>query len=247
MKIDSNVPAVGLIRAMPKQPDPESSPTASARESVSISKEAMALSAQEKDDESNALAKYERIYGRQNFGEKLWVQIRAQGRDTQVMTGFPEDYSSAQLTQINNSFEFLLAVSERGKITDNPFTGLSRADLVGIVEDETGRYTDVERYAAVYAKNAVDLDYFRAAMDFGNDARPLYRAYIDFLDSLSPAERLKYPAGDREMSERLLAQDEQKNGKLPSEFSLWELMEQERRRLENDTSVSVESRASHPD
>lgn len=89
-----------------------------------------------------------------------------------MINGRTEDYSSAPLTQISKSFDFFLAISERGKITEHPFTGLSRADLVGMVEDEMGRYTDVERYAAVYAKDALDLKYFRTAMDVGNDGRP---------------------------------------------------------------------------
>ena len=241
MRININPPSALPVRLAPPQSSTVSSPMADTQENVSISQEAIALNLQEKSDiasakelENQAREKYERIYGRHSFGDKLWAQIRAQGRDTPVIPESPNDYSDEQLTQIKKSFEFLLIIKEQRKITDNPFAGLSRSELVAIVEDETGRYTDVERYTADYAKDALDLSYFRTAMNFGNDGRPLSRAYIDFLDNLSPAERLRYPAGDREMSERLLAQEEQRLGKLPAEFSIWELMGQEERRLNKE-------------
>lgn len=241
MRININPPSALPVRLAPPQPSTASSPMTDTQENVSISQEAIALNLQEKSDiadvkelESQTREKYERIYGRYNFGDKLWAQIREQGRDTPVIPESPNDYSDEQLTQIKKSFEFLLIINEQRKITDNPFSGLSRSELVAIVEDETGRYTDVERYTAVYAKSALDFSYFSAAMNFGNDGRPLSRAYIDFLDNLSPAERLRYPAGDREMSERLLAQEEQRLGKLPVEFSIWELMAQEERRLDKE-------------
>nr|WP_319528653.1 hypothetical protein [Pseudomonas laurentiana] len=237
MKIGAIPSSVAIIRTPPKPEPTEEASTSSTKESVSLSVEGLKLSAsmaQVDAQNDQAREKYERIYGRNSFGDKLWAQIRAQGRDTPVMPESPNDYSDEQLTQIKKSFEFLLIINEQRKITDNPFAGLSRSELVAIVEDETGRYTDVERYTADYAKDALDLSYFRTAMNFGNDGRPLSRAYIDFLDSLSPAERLRFPAGDREMSERLLAQEEQRLGKLPAEFSIWELMAQEGRSLNKE-------------
>ncbi|NES09284.1 hypothetical protein G3O07_05395 [Pseudomonas laurentiana] len=181
--------------------------------------------------------KYERVYGTHGLGKTAWLRVRMYGAEAFKQSEVSAENSPEQLSRKQKSFEFLLSIHEGRGRPDNPFAGLSRSELAAIVEDESGEYTDEERYVADYAKDGLDFECFQTAASFifsAGDARPVYRGYIELLDGLSPVERFRYPAGDREKVERLLAQEEQRLGKLPAEFSIWEFMAQKGQRMDTD-------------
>ncbi|WP_189395791.1 hypothetical protein [Pseudomonas laurentiana] len=240
MKIGAIPSSVAIVRTPPKPEPTEEASTSSTKESVSLSVEGLKLSAsmaQVDAQNDQARDKYERIYGAHGLGKTAFLRVSMYGAEAFKQPEVSADCSPEQLSRKQMSFDFLLSIHEgRGKPA-NPFAGLSRPELAAIVEDESGEYTDEERYVALHAKSDLDFECFQVVASFissGGDARPAYRSYIELLDSLSPVERFRYPAGDREIAERLLAQEEQRLGKLPAEFSIWELMAQEGRGLNKE-------------
>lgn len=240
MKIGTISSSVAIVRTPPKPAPTEDLSTINTKESVSLSAEGLKLSAsmaQVDGQNDQARDKYERIYGAHGLGKTAFLRVRMYGAEAFKQAEVSADCSPEQLSRKQKSFEFLLSIHEGRGRPDNPFAGLSRSELAAIVEDESGEYTDEERYVADYAKDGLDFECFQVVASFissGGDARPAYRSYIELLDSLSPVERFRYPAGDREIAERLLAQEEQRLGKLPAEFSIWELMTQEGQRMDTD-------------
>lgn len=232
MKIGTIPSSVAIVRAPPKPAPTEDLSTSNTKESVSLSAEGVKLSAsmaQVDGQNDQARDKYERVYGAHGLGKTAWLRVRMYGAEAFKQSEVSAESSPEQLSRKQKSFEFLLSIHEGRGRPDNPFAGLSRSELVAIVEDESGEYTDEERYVADYAKDGLDFECFQAAASFifsAGDARPVYRGYMELLDNLSPVERLRYPADDREKVERLLAQEEQRLGKLPAEFSIWELVAQ---------------------
>lgn len=245
MKINMNPSSVLPIRSLPKADSSVDTVAANAQESVTISKEGLKLSDQSAAPSAQeARDKYERVYGSNSFKGAVWAKISKSDEHAKLFPQPLEHIAPEQMERIAKSISALVAAREGRSNNDNPFVGLSRAELVAIVEDESGGYSDVERYAAIYAKNKLDYDYFQVSIniiDTTGDPRAHYKGYMDFLDSLGPVERLGYPADDREVSMQLLKAAEQKFGKLPGEFSLWDLIEHQLRRLEKDSTALVES------
>ncbi|WP_409279144.1 hypothetical protein [Pseudomonas defluvii] len=240
MKIGTIPSSVAIVRTPPKPAPTEDLSTSNTKESVSLSAEGLKLSAsmaQVDGQNDQARDKYERIYGAHGLGKTAFLRVRMYGAEAFKQSEVSADCSPEQLSRKQRSFDFLLSIHEEKGKPANPFAGLSRPELAAIVEDESGEYTDEERYVALHAKSDLDFECFQIVASFissGGDARPAYRSYIELLDSLSPVERFRYPAGDREIAERLLAQEEQRLGKLPAEFSIWELMAQEGHRLDKE-------------
>lgn len=230
MKIGTVPSSATIVRAPPKPAPTEDLSTSNTKESVSLSAEGLKLSAsmaQVDGQNDQARDKYERVYGAHGLGKTAWLRVRMYGAEAFKQSEVSVESSPEQLSRKQRSFDFLLSIHEGKGKPANPFAGLSRPELAAIVEDESGEYTDEERYVALHAKSDLDFECFQVVASFissGGDARPAYRSYIELLDSLSPVERFRYPAGDREIAERLLAKEEQRLGKLPAEFSIWELM-----------------------
>ena len=110
-----------------------------------------------------------------------------------------EDADRLQLAQ--RAIDFAVAVHNYPpKKAENPFSGLDRKLLTSIIYDDTGYYAEAERYAAHYAAQQMDEDYFSgiiATLGSG-DRRSFFEGAIEHFDNLSPVEKSIYPDGYRE-------------------------------------------------
>ena len=109
------------------------------------------------------------------------------------------------------------------KFDENPFWGMGRDELAAIEMDEAG-YTKEERYAAFRAKGALDNMFFTRLAEYTtstHDHRPMEKGYLEYLDNLTPVERLNYPDNERAAVAARLAAAEREMGSLPADFSLW--------------------------
>jgi len=83
----------------------------------------------------------------------------------------------------------------------NPFAGMARNDLSAIVYDDSGTYTDAERYAAYGELSKQDYEYFSelfAKITNGGDNREVFKGILDYFDDLPPVEQSAYPDGFRD-------------------------------------------------
>ncbi len=83
---------------------------------------------------------------------------------------------------------------------------MARNDLSAIVYDDSGIYTDAERYAAYGELTHQDSVYFTklaTKITNGGDNREFYKGILDYLDELSPVEKAAYPDGHRDFYDRL--------------------------------------------
>jgi hypothetical protein len=101
-----------------------------------------------------------------------------------------------------------LAISERSlnyaiglslsppKFIKNPFEGMARNDVSAIVYDDTGTFTDAERYAAYGELSRQDEEYFSklaTKLTNGGDNREFFKGILDYFDDLPPVEKSPYP------------------------------------------------------
>lgn len=215
--------------AQPQSPpaQADSPHTASAQnDAVIISEQGRALAVgQQSAADSRAL--YENVYGAAGLGQRVTGRFHEAGQGAFTQTDAPEHYTPDEAERFRASLAFLAGRFSNDRQVQNPFAGLDRAGLTDIIENGQG-FTDEERYAALYAREDLDEQYFSGVMGYAletSDVRPLRRAYLELLDQMSPAERLKYPSNEREQVAVRLAESEQAQGTLPSDFSVLDYMQ----------------------
>lgn len=243
MKIEVTSTSVAPVRRMPVPAESTASLTIEKKSEVTLSSEGQVLAAEYKklhaDAEFSAAEnqeKFSRIWGVPRLDDQVWVKYRALGAKAFAAMPAPTEYTTKQTEQFEKSKVFLVKVQERGDTSSNPFSGLSRAELAAIVQDEVG-YTKEERVVADYEVADLDNNYFRAIAQHASqakDSRILAKGYLEYLDNLSPVERLRFPPGERD---RVAAEAQQPPSQphavsLPEGFSLLELLVKLRRMLE---------------
>ena len=122
----------------------------------------------------------------------------------------PEADDPARLQQAQQAIDFAVAAHNYPpKTALNPFAGLERSSLASIVYDDTGHYTEAERYAAHYAAQQIDENYFTGLIGTlaTGDRRSFYTGAIEHFDSLSPIEKSIYPDNYREALQGYLEED----------------------------------------
>lgn len=172
-------------------------------------------------------ALHARIYGPRGLDQQVGAEYRALGSEEFKRLPPPEGYSAADAERFTKTLKYLDGIEKlRGtetKFDKNPFWGMGRDELAAIEMDEQG-YTKEERYAAYRAKSALDNMYFVKLGDYYSntqDHRPLLKGYLEYLDNLTPVERLNYPEGERTAVAARLAIAENELGSLPADFSFW--------------------------
>jgi hypothetical protein len=88
----------------------------------------------------------------------------------------------------------------------NPFAGMARNDLSVVVYDDSGTYTDAERFAAYAELSRQDEAYFSklfVRITNGGDNRFLFKSILDYFDELPPVEKSAYPDGYRDSIDSL--------------------------------------------
>lgn len=99
----------------------------------------------------------------------------------------------------------------------NPFEGMARNGLSAIVYDDTGTYTDAERYAAYGELSKQDEAYFSklyAKITNGGDNSEVFKGIMDYFDDLPAIERSAYPDGFRNSIESLYREQIEQAGSL---------------------------------
>lgn len=130
----------------------------------------------------------------------------------------PADGTPEQIAHASQIRDYMVSVhsSPPGKVA-NPYAGYSREALSSILYDESGTYTQSEKYAAVEEQQKQDFTYFSALFasnSISEDHREMYKGILAFYDKLSPVEQSVYPAGYREEVSTFLKQQETLFGAL---------------------------------
>ncbi|MBC3412494.1 hypothetical protein HU720_14420 [Pseudomonas sp. SWRI51] len=208
-----------VLRSSPNQ---QRSPAVEG-DQVSLSEQGLATA----KTKNEIWALHARIYGPRGLDQQVGAEYRALGSEEFKRLPPPEGYSAADAERFTMTLKYLDGIEKlRGtetKFDENPFWGMGRDELAAIEMDEQ-RYTKEERYAAYRAKSALDNMYFVKLGDYYSntqDHRPLLKGYLEYLDNLTPVERLNYPEGERAAVAARLAAAEREMGSLPADFSLW--------------------------
>lgn len=174
---------------------------------------------------------HRRLYGEKGVGPQVRQEYLALGEDSFRLISPPENYSAADIERFNKTLDYLVSLQKltgtETRFDKNPFWEMSRDELAAIEIDEE-HYSKEERSAAQRAKGQKDNIYFSRLIDYANsthDLRPLYKGYLEFLDNITPVERLNYPDGERESVAAELFQAEKEHGRLPEALSLWQLID----------------------
>lgn len=187
--------------------------------SVRLSEEGRDLAAHSNETR----ASYQRIYGTPTLDDRVNIEYDRVGHENYVKRHLPENYSAERSELFYKSVQYMVDVADGKYPKNNPFAGLGRDTLVAIQEDE-GNFTEMERAAAGRAKYELDQAYFGrifAYTDSTRDLRVLFRGYLEYLDNLTPVERLAYPDNEHELVAERLAHAQKETGSLPEDFSLW--------------------------
>jgi hypothetical protein len=223
MKITSDVQNFSVRSSLPVRASAERVEGAETQNPVSFSPESLSIS----EEIVDAKALHAKIYGTPALADRISYSFFKLGYEGFLQKAPPETYTADEAERFNKVVSYLANLLERRELevdpSNNPFWGMGRDALVAIEQDEKN-YTEEERCAALRAKAHLDNDYFTRLIEHAvssGDDRPLFKGYLEYLDHLTPAERLNYPANEREKVASQLATAEAEKGSLPEDFSLW--------------------------
>ena len=190
---------------------------------VSLSQQGLAIA----KTKNEIWALHARIYGPRGLDQQVGNEYRTLGEHAFKSLAPPEDYGPADAQRFTKTLRYLDGIYKLSgvetKFDENPFWGMGRDELAAIEMDEAG-YTKEERYAALRAKGALDNMFFTRLAEYTtstHDHRPMEKGYLEYLDNLTPVERLNYPDNERAAVAARLAAAEREMGSLPADFSLW--------------------------
>ena len=147
-----------------------------------------------------------------NFGQRM-AGGNYNKEDMLPTTDDPERLALGQ-----KSMDYSIGLSQvPPKNLPNPFEGMARNSLSAIVYDETGTYTDAERYAAYGELSKQDEAYFSklyAKNTNGGDNSEVFRGIMDYFDDLTAVERSACPDGFRNSIESLYQEQMEHSGSL---------------------------------
>lgn len=147
-----------------------------------------------------------------NFGQRI-AGGNYNKEDMLPKTDDPERLALGQ-----KSLDYSIGLSQvPPKNLPNPFEGMARNGLSAIVYDDTGTYTDAERYAAYGELSKQDEAYFSklyAKITNGGDNSEVFKGIMDYFDDLPAVERSAYPDGFRNSIESLYQEQIEQSGSL---------------------------------
>ena len=200
----ANIPAQENLRPGNSVASSPGNTGASTVETVSISSSARALyslsnsgeqpASTSGNQEKAAYAKGQRdIY---DFG-LLLGKGNYNKQDLLPKTGDPDRLALGQ-----QSLDYAIGLSRLPpKHVPNPFEGMARNSLSAVVYDDSGAYTEAERYAAYGELHRQDEAYFSslyAKITNGGDNRDIFKGILDYFDDLPVVEKSAYPDGFRD-------------------------------------------------
>jgi len=217
----------------PAQRAETSLPTPPSDASVTISNEAQTRLQQEQATQKPSLstAELRAVHSRTHSADSPWRnkllgQMNTLGKNAPALSELPATNDPNRLAQARQAADFLYASHTLGSTSGSPYSDLSRDTLSDIIYDESGEYTDVERYAALRTRNDQD-EAFKVQLGqliFQPDQRLLYKGILEYYDALSPIEQVVYPDNHRETWQNLLDNEELRFGKLDPKLNVWELL-----------------------
>ena len=174
---------------------------------------------------------FNKTQGANAWPNRITLQINEYGKKAAVLHERPDSDDPKRLAITEQAADFIYRRHNKGPRTEdgNPFIDLTQHQLSAIVYDDSGTFTDIERYAAMYLRddrNQAVLEKI-GALVFHPDERLLPRAQLEHFDSLSPIEQSIYPDDHREIYLGYLNQAEQEHGKLEVKSLLQILIEQD--------------------
>lgn len=207
----------GLDNAAKSEAESSSS---SAVGTVSISSSAQALYVQSNAAERQAsMSKSElnKLYSKGQSDIYNFSQSISKGGYSQADL-LPKTDDPARLELGQKSLEYAIArhQSPPGNVS-NPFAGMERNDLSAIVYDDSGTYSDAERYSAYAELSRQDEAYFSklfSKIKNGGDNREVFKGILDYFDDLSLVEQSAYPDGFRDNIKSLYQEQLDQGGAL---------------------------------
>ncbi|WP_244986597.1 hypothetical protein [Pseudomonas syringae] len=194
--------------------------SSSATETVSISSSARALYALSSAEEPKTNVPDSDLKGLYKKGQSTvysFGQLIAGGNyNKENMLPKTDDPDRLALGQ--QSLDYAIGLSQTPpKNVPNPFEGMARDGLSAIVYDDSGTYTDAERYAAYGALSKKDETYFSqlyAKVTNGGDNREIFKGILDYFDDLPSVEKAAYPDSFRESIDSLYQEQTEQWGPL---------------------------------
>ena len=130
----------------------------------------------------------------------------------------PQSDDPDRLALGQQSLDYAIGLAQRPpENVPNPFEGMARNGLSAIVYDDSGTYTDAERYAAYAELGKQDEAHFSrlyAKVMNGGDNREIFKSIIDYFDDLPLVEKASYPDGFRDSIDNLYQEQTQQWGSL---------------------------------
>lgn len=154
-------------------------------------------------------------------------EIEQLGRQAPALEDLKKLTTPGRLQQAEQAVAFALAQSHRRTAAINPFAGLRREALCGVVFDDSGLYTLVERYAAYQAVRKSDADIFIKLIATTRgvvERRIVFRGLLEHYDRLLPIEKSIYPEGYRSVQQGHLDREEALYGPLKMEDEILTLL-----------------------
>ena len=180
------------------------SSSSSAAGSVFISSSAQALYAQSNAAErqvSMSKGELNRLYNKGQSDIYNFSQFISKGNyNRDDLLPKTDDPSRLELGEKSLDYAIARHQSPPGKVS-NPFAGMARNDLSAVVYDDSGTYTDAERYSAYAELSRQDEEYFSklfTKITNGGDNREVFKGILDYFDDLPPVEQSAYPDGFRD-------------------------------------------------
>ncbi|MGX5797574.1 hypothetical protein ACWHY4_28110 [Pseudomonas sp. E2-15] len=189
-------------------------------ETVTISDSARALYALSNADDKQASMSNRDLKGQYAKGQSDMYNFgqRIAGGNLNNEDLLPKTDDPTRLALGLQSLDYAIGLSKLPpEKLPNPFEGMARNGLSNIVYDDSGTYTDAERYAAYGELSKQDETYFSklyANITNGGDNSEIFKGIMDYFDDLPGVEKAAYPDGFRDSIKSLYQEQLGQSGPL---------------------------------
>lgn len=216
----AKVSAQGVVRSQTSADSSSDNLSSGTAQTVSISSSARALYSLSSSSERQVSMSQSDLKGMYAKGQKDIYNFgqRIAGGNFNKEDMLPKTDDPDRLALGQKSLDYSIGLSQvPPENLPNPFEGMARNGLSAIVYDDTGTYTDAERYAAYGELSKQDEAYFStlyANITNGGDNREVFKGIMDYFDNLPAVERAAYPDGFRNSIDSLYQEQTGQSGSL---------------------------------